>query len=229
MAWIKKNVDVEVSKELEYSSNRVQATNAYEAEVTEAYLQNSAQEGSKAVSLVVNIKTNEDEEAKTFFTVLGRDGNEYFMGTVAGKPVKKQHFGLSIANSLFQIALGKEIFDCEPSDTTYQKWNKDTKVLEKTKADGFPELVGKKVGVCIQMVRKISGKDSSEYPEISHFFDIETGLFATEEESPKHKLDRWLASAKDFKVIEDEAPKSAFGNKSTAGSEEAPKKRKWGK
>lgn len=228
MAWIKKATDVEVSKELESSSLRITTTNAYGCTVTEAYLQEGKDADSKSVSLAISIKTQDGEDAKTFFTVFGRDGNTYFTSTTGGKTVKKQHFGLSIVNSLFKIALGKEIFDCEPTQTTYQKWNNDDKTMETVEADGFPELVGAKVGVCVQMIRKIKGKDSSEYPEIAHFFNLETGLFADEEPSDKRKLDRWLASAKDFKVIEEQAPKSAFGKKEEATTE-APVKKKWGK
>jgi len=230
MAWIKRDEEVEVSQELEYSNNSIQETNAYECEVTEAYLQESKQEGSKSQSLVISVKNDKDETAKTYFTIMGRDGNTYFTSTFKGKTVKKQHFGLGIVNTLFKITLGKEIFDCEPSNTTFEQWNKEDKEMEKLDGDGFPELVGKKIGTCIQMIRKISGTNSSEYPEIKHFFDLETGLFADEEDSDRRKLDRWLASSKPFHVIEEEAPKSSFGKKATSTpSEDAPKKRRWGK
>ena len=226
--WLKKSIDVVVDNEMEFSgASRIAETNAYEVVITEAYIQESKADGSKSTSLAIECKTSDGNTAKTFFTLTGKDGNTYFKSTVGGKDVKKQHFGLSIANTLFKLLLDKEIFDCEPSSTTYKKWNKETKELETLEADGFPELIGQDIGVCIQMIRKISGKDSSEYPEIAHFFDVKTGLFAEEEESDKRKIDRWLASAKDFKVIEEEAPKSSFGKKAEK-TEEAPAKRKWG-
>jgi len=227
MSWIKKNTEVQVDAELEFSSSRITETNAYSVEITEAYLQSSKDESSKSVSLVIAVKTEDGDTAKTFFTIMGRNGETYFESTVAGKTVKKQHFGLSIVNSVFKILLDKEIFDCEPSDTTFQKWDNEAKEMNTEKADGFPELVGKTIGVCVQMIRKIQGKNSSEYPEIVHFFNTETGLFSEEQDSPKRKLDRWLASAKDFKVIEEEAPKSSFGKKSNP--DDKPTRRKWGK
>lgn len=230
MAWIKKVSDVVVDKELEGGISKIAETNAYNVEIEEVYLKQSNTDGSEAVSLAVAVKTKDGEVAKTFFTIMGKDGNTYFESTVGGKKVKKQHFGLSIANSLFKIVLGKEIFDCEPSETTYRQYNKDTKEMETLEADGFPELVGKTVGVCAQMVRKIKGKDSTEYPEIVHFFDTETGLFADEEDNGgKRKLDRWLASAKDYKIIEEEAPKSSFRKKADSDGDDKPAKRKWGK
>lgn len=229
MAWIKKVVDVVVDNEMEFSgANRIAETNAYEVEITEAYLQDSKADGSKSSSLVIEVKNEDGATAKTFFTITGKDGQTFFTSTAGGKTVKKQHFGLSIANTLFKLLLDKEIFDAEPTGTTYKKWNKESKELETLEADGFPELIGKKIGTCIQMIRKISGKDSSEYPEITHFFNIETGLFADEEQSDKRKLDRWLASAKDFKVIEEEAPKTSFGKKAEK-TEDTPVKKKWGK
>ena len=232
MAWIKKDSTAEVSQELEFENTNITKTDAYEAEITEAYLKNSADEQSKSVSLVINAKTEDGDTVKTYFTVMGRDGNTFFESTYKGKKVKKQHFGLSIANSLFKIAFdGKEIFDVEPAETTFSQWNKEDKEMEEHSGDGFPDLVGKKIGLCVQMIRKISGKDSSEYPEVTHFFDTETGLFSEEEDSDRRKLDRWLSSAKEFKVIEEEAKvKTSFGKKADAGTDgEAPKKKKWGK
>lgn len=234
MAWIKRDTQVEVREELEYESSSITVTNAYECEVTEAYLKESADDKSKSLSLVIGVKTDAGENARSFFTVLGRDGESYFTKTINGKTIKMQHIGLSIVNTLFGIALGKEIFDCEPSDVTYEQYNKDTKSRDEVTGDGFPDLIGKRIGTCIQMNREINGADSKEYSSIEHFFDIETGLFYKEEESENTKLNKWLKSAKDFKVKEArEVPKSSFGGKSKApdkeASADAPVKKGWGR
>lgn len=231
MAWIQRNTDVEVSAELEYNNTNITTTNAYTAEVTECYLKDSTDTQSKSKSLVVGVKTDDDETARTYFTIMGRDGNTYFESTVGGKKVKKQHFGLNIADTLFKIALGKEIFACEPSEVDIKVWNKEEKELEDAKADGFPDVIGKKVGVCVQMVREKNGADSKEYPEITHFFDAESGLFSGEESGKKKtKLDIWLASAKEFKVIEKQQQNTnSFGKKKSEQSEDAPRKTGWGK
>jgi len=44
MAWIKKDSTAEVSQELEFENTNITKTDAYEAEITEAYLKNSADE-----------------------------------------------------------------------------------------------------------------------------------------------------------------------------------------
>jgi hypothetical protein len=233
MAWIKKDESVEVSKELEFSNSNITETNAYEVEITECRLANSQTQGSKSVSLVIGAKTEDDETVRSYFTIMGKDGETYFESTVKGKKVKKQHFGLNIANTLFKLALEKEIFDCEPSEVEFKQWNKEEKEMEDATGDGFPELIGAKVGICVQIVKEISGADSKQYPEIKHFFDLESGLFADEDpEAKKSKLDIWLAGRKEFYVIEKEAQnKSSFGKKkSSDDGEEAPKKKsKWGK
>lgn len=141
MAWISKNSEVEVSKELEFDNSNIQETNAYEVEITECRLAESTAQGSKSVSLVVGVKTEEDETAKTFFTVMGRDGNTYYESTIKGKKVKKQHFGLSTVNTLFKIALDKEVFDCEPEEVTYKAWDKEDKTMKDTQGNGFPEII----------------------------------------------------------------------------------------
>lgn len=229
MSWIKKDTSVEVTQELEFTSNAISETNAYEVEITECRLAYAKDKTSKSVSLVVGVKTENGETAKSFFTVIGRDGNTYFESTVAGKTVKKQHFGLSIANTMFKILLDKEIFDVEPEKIIYEVYNKEEREKENVEGEGFPEIIGKKIGVCIQMVRTIDGKDSREQGNIEHFFDLETCLFADEVDSGgKRKLDKWLAYAKPFKEIVKEAPKSAFGKKTEAKEDEAPK-RKWGR
>jgi len=228
MSWIKKEVSAEVSAELEFENSRLSVTDAYELEVTEAYLKDSNTEGSKSKSLVVSGKTEDGLTATTYFTIMGKDGQTFFESTYKGKTVKKQHFGLNIANTLFTILLdGKEIFDCEPSETTFKTWNKEDKEMEDAKGDGFPELIGKKIGATYQMRREINGADSKEFGEITHFFDVETGLFSGEEDSDNRKLDKWLNSKKDFIVKEVEAPKSSFGKKKDTSGAEKPKANKW--
>ena len=72
--------------------------------------------------------------------------------------VKKQHFGLTIVNTAFKIALGKEIFDIEPTkEIEYEAYNKDEEKMVTLKGDGFPDLIGKKIGVCVQIIREIQG------------------------------------------------------------------------
>ena len=230
MSWIKKSSDVEVQAELEFSNTNITETNAYKATITEAYLQNSKDEQSKSVQLVINAKTEDEQTVKTYFTIMGRDGNIYYTGSVAGKQVKKQHFGLSIADSLFKIVLGKEIFDCEPSDTKAKKWNAEAKAMEEVEVTGFPELMGKEIGLCVQMNREIKGAKSREYPEIKHFFDNATGLMSGEEAGkPRSKLDGWLAGMKEFIITEvQDVAQSSFGKASTTEAK-APKKSGWGK
>lgn len=235
-SWIKKSNDVVVSKEMENDFNRIEETDAFAVKITDAHLQESQADDSKSLSLVIGIENEDKNTGVTYFTVLGRDGETYFESTVGGKKVKKQHFGLSIANTLFEIALGKEIFDVEPAEVEYKRWDKEAEEMVDTKGDGFPELIGKEIGVCWQMTREIDGADSKEFGSITHFFDPETGLFAGEdaEDGKDTKLDKWLKHKKEYIIKEVEKPKSsgAFGKKKsegTGGSEEAPKKRKWGK
>ena len=228
MAWIKKEADVEVTKELEFDSNRIDVTDAFEVEITEAYLKASSVEGSKSMSLVIGVKTDDDMTNRTHFTIMGQDGNTYFKSTYKGKEVKKQHFGLSIVNTLFMMTLDKEIFDCEPEEVEYEVWNKDDKEMVKETGDGFPELIGKRIGITHQMKREINGKDSKEWGEITHFFNLETGLFNGEEESDNTKLDKWLKNKKEFIVTEVEERKSSFGKKKETEDGEEKPRRKWG-
>ena len=228
--WLKKDVEAEVVAELEYSNSGISKTDAYEVEIVEAYISESKAEGSKSQSLVISAKTESDETVKTFFTLVGKDGNTFFTQTYNGKSVKKQHIGLSIANTLFGIALGKEIFDVEPSAVEYSVYDKEAKESKMVKGDGFPDLVGKVVGITAQMNREIDGTKSREYASIDHFFDIETGLFYGEEavEGKPTKLDKWLSSAKDFKETVKEQAKSSFGGKKEPSKEgEVPAKKGW--
>lgn len=233
MAWLKREADVEVTSELEYSNNGINKTDAYEVEITEAYLQHSKADGSKSISLVISAKTDADETIRTFFTLVGKDGNTYFTQSYNGKTVKKQHIGLSIANTLFGILLGKEIFDVTPSETSFEVYDKEAKERKIEKGDGFPELIGRVVGITAQMYREIDGAKSREYASIEHFFDVDTGLFFGEEaiEGKPTKLDKWLSSAKEFKEIVKETPKSSFGKKELPkkDGEQPPVKRGWGK
>ena len=233
MAWLKRDAEVEVTQELEFSNNGISKTDAYEIEITEAYLSNSKADGSKSVSLVISGKTESDETIRTYFTLVGKDGNTFFTQSYNGKTVKKQHIGLSIANTLFGIVLGKEIFDVEPSETKYEVYDKDAKERKSETGDGFPDLIGKTVGITAQMNREIDGTKSREYASIDHFFDIETGLFFGEEavEGKSTKLDKWLSTAKDFKETKKEAPKSSFGGKKEEHKNDSdqPVKKGWGR
>ena len=238
MAWIKKTEDVVVDNELE-GVEKISKTDAYELEITQAYTQASKTPGSSSMSIVISSKDVESGEVNTtYFTVLGKDGNPYYVAKVGNKEVKKYLFGLNIVNTLFGIALGKEVFDVEPSSMKIEKWNNDAKAMEEVTVDGFPDLIGKKIGACVQMHREINGQDSKEYANIAHFFDPETGLFYNEEDSDKRKLDKWLNGKKEFitKVVEDQPKRqSSFGKKkdsdgTSGGSEDgAPKASRWGR
>ena len=230
MAWLKRDEEVVVTEELEFSNSSISKTDAYEIEITEAYLSNAKDKSSKSVSLVISGKTKDDETIRTFFTLMGRDGKTFFISKVGNTEVKKQHFGLSIANTVFGIAINKEIFDVEPKSTKYEVYNKETKEREVVEGDGFPDLIGKVVGVTVQMTREIDGANSKEYATIEHFFDVETGLFYGEESSEKTKLDKWLSKIKDFKIIEKKEQKSSFSKKEKSEEQEQqPVKRGWGK
>lgn len=231
--WIKKNEDVVVVEELSSNDSRIQVSNAYEVEITGARLAESTVKNSKSLSLIIDVKNEDGETAREFLTIQGKDGLTYF--TDKKTNVKKQHIGLTIANSLFQLVLDKEIFEVEPSEIEYQAYNKDIEAFEDLKGDGFPDLIGKKVGVCIQIERVIEGADSKESPRIEHFFNVETGLFNKEvlDENKKTKLDKWLDKKKEFKEVIKEVTesRSSFGGakKEESKSEEEPKKNKWGR
>lgn len=232
MSWIKKEEEIVVVEELSSGSDRIQESNAYEVTITGARLAESQQKDSKSLSLVIDLVNENGETAREYFTILGKDGNTYFIDKRSN--VKKQHIGLTIANSLFQLVLDKEIFDIEPKEVEYKIYNKETEELEDVKGDGFPDLIGKSVGACIQIERIIEGADSKESPRIEHFFNIETGLFNKEEpkDGAKTKLDKWLDKKKEFKeIIKEVKERTNFGGKKETietGSEE-PKKSKWGR
>ena len=233
MSWIKKEEEVVVVEELSSGSDRIQESNAYEVTITGARLAESQQKDSKSLSLVIEVSTENGETAREYFTILGKDGNSYFIDKRSN--VKKQHIGLTIANSLFQLVLDKEIFDIEPREVEYKMYNKETEELEDMKGDGFPDLIGKTVGCCIQIERIIEGADSKESPRIEHFFNVETGLFNKEEvkEGAKTKLDKWLDKKKEFKeIIKEVKERTNFGGnkkEATESNSEEPKKSKWGR
>ena len=232
MAWIKKDIEAEVTQELEYSNNSISKTDAYEVTVVEAYIADSKADGSKSKSLVISVETKDGETARTYFTLVGKDGNTYFTQSYNGKTVKKQHIGLSIANTLFGIALGKEIFDVDPAEVEYSFYDQNAKERQLVKGEGFPSLIGKKVGIAAQMNREIDGTKSKEYASIEHFFDLDSGLFYGEEavDGKSTKLEKWLASAKDFKETVKEQVKSSFAAKKESTAEVGVSARKgWGK
>ena len=212
MSWIKKIDGQEeiVNNEMESDFAKVSESNAYAAKITDAHLQESAQEGSKSVSLV-----------------LGRDGNPFYINKKTQE--KKYHFGLLSANTLFQLALNKSLFDVEPDEVEYKQWDNEKKEMIDIKGDGFSGLIGKDIGITVQMHRKIDGQNSSEWGEIEHFFDLETNLFSDEVAgSKKSKLEKWLSAKKDFKVEVVEAQASSFGKKKETAEGEAPKPSRWG-
>lgn len=228
--WIKKDADAEVQGELESDFQKLDTTDAYAVEITEAYLANSQQEGSKSVSVYISVKDEEGSVAKTRFTIMGKDGETFYMGKDGkGNAVKRQHIGLNQVNTAFKIALGKEIFDCEPSETEYKLWDNDAKTMVDAKGDGFPELIGKTIGICYQMKREIAGADTKEFGEIAHFFDNDTGLFAEEVESDRTKLEKWMKNKKEYIVKTIEIKKSSsFGKKQEPTADGETPKKKWG-
>jgi len=227
MSWIKKDDDVVEQEEMEGGINRINSTDAYEVIVEQAYMQESRTQGSKSISLALSVKdAGTDAVNTTYFTLTGTDGNTFYLNK---KGEKNLMFGLSIVNTLFGIAIGKEIFDVQPVPMTVTKWNNEIRDMETVTADGFPDLIGKKVGICLQMYRKIEGADSKESGSITHFFDTNTGLFNKEVDSDNRKLDKWLNTKREFIVKEVKEAKSSFGNKKERDDTNTPKKGRWGR
>jgi len=226
--WLQKTEENLNLEETTSDFSKIEVTDAYTVKITEAYTAPSKDPQSKSLSLWVSVENEDGETGRTRFTLTGRDGNTFYINK---KGEKAAHIGLKIANSLFQIALGKEIFDVEPSEVDIKVWDNDSKEMVDAKADGFPELIGKTVGIQYQMHRTISGTDSKEYGEITRFFDNETGLGFGEVESNRTKLDAFLRNKKEFIVTEETAPQrsSSFGKKAEPTEDGAPVQKRWGK
>jgi len=228
--WLKKESGIEKNAEMESDFNRIEKTDAYEVQITQAYVRESASADSKSISLVVSVKDIETEATNTtYFTLTNRSGETFYIRNINGVDKKYEMFGLSLANAMFNILLGKDIFDFEPQDMTTELWDKDAKAMKETTVSGFHDLVGKNIGVTIQMRRELDGQNSKEFGTIDHFFDPKSGLFHNEEDSNNRKLDRWLNKKKEFIIKEvAQQQKSSFGKKkeTTDGAE---KPRKWGR
>jgi len=223
MSWIKQaDENVEQQEEMGGISG-ISKTDAYELEITEMYLKDS--EMSKSMSVVVNAKTDDNETVKSYFTVQGKDG----LGFYEKKGKKYEHFGIASIRSLIRVALDKDLYDVEPTEGTYKQWDNEKKEMVEVKGRVFAELIGIKVGGTVQMTKTIAGADSKLTSDITHFFDLKTGLFANEEhsEGKRSKLDKWLNTKKEFKIVEEQQRGSSFGKKKEEGGEKP--KSKWSK
>jgi len=208
MSWIKKDETVEAATE-QSGFSQISESNAYEVEVIGCHIQESKVEGSKSISMMVELRNDDSETAREYFTVLGKDGNSYF---VDSKGKKKEHFGLGILNTFVFILTGKEVYDYPPTEMKYQQWDNENKGFIDVVGEGYPDLIGKKIGVKIQMIRETDGMKSKDYPSIFGFFNTETGLSAGEvrDGDKKTKLDKWLDRKKDYKIIEKKEIQSSF-------------------
>ena len=231
MSWITKSENVVENVELEGGVFGIDESGAYAVKITQAYLQESKAADSQSVSLVIGIETEDGKKGIAYKTILGRDGQTFFVMNKNGNSEKREHFGLSISNTMFEIVLGKSIFDVEPVSMDVEKWNFDKKEMETVKVDGFPELIGKEIGVCWRITREIDGVNSKERGDIEHFFDKDSGLFYDEEDSTSRKIDRWqnMVSKKPIIIKEvAQQTKSSFGQKKETADGETPVK-KWGR
>jgi len=222
MAWIKKSEDI---VEQEQYAERVSVTNGYAGKVTAARLSNSKTPGSKSVSLFVEITTNDGEIASDFFTIMGKDGETFYINK--HDQSKRQHIGLNTANTLFLLALGKEIFDIEPSDIKYMGYDKEAEERVEMKGKGFPEIIGKEIGAAIQVTKEGEGADTKFGTEIQHFFNPLTGRYWNESDNGSVlKIDKWIKKAPEYKIIESFVPKRSFGGAKDA---DKPEKKGWGR
>ena len=222
MSWITRDENVETQEEMGGVSG-VKVTDAYKATIKEAYVKDSTVEGSQSMSIVISAETTDGELVKTYYTIQGKNGKGYYERD--GK--RFQHIGTGIVKTVFKILLDKEIYDVEPVDGTYKGWDNDTKKQIDVNGRVFADVIGKEIGICVQMIRKIAGTDTKEYGEIAHFFDIETGLFAGEVDSgKKRKIDKWLDGRKEYKIIEEKQVSSSFGKKAEASADTG--RSKWG-
>ena len=207
--WLNRDADV---VEPDYYKEKVSVTNAYAGTVTQCRLNDSKQKGSKSVSLFIEVTTTDDEVATEFLTITGKDGNTFYINKKDGS--KRQHIGLGTANTLFLLTLGKEIFDIEPTNIEYEAYDKENEEMKTVSGQGFPEMIGKEIGIAVQVTKEGEGADIKFGTEIQHFFNPVTGTYWNESDKGAgytRKIDKWIKKAPEYKVIEAYAPKRSFG------------------
>lgn len=129
---------------------------------------------------------------------------------------------LSSLKTVNAILCCAKVSDAKVSRIKVEKWNHDTKTREQVEVDGYPSLMGKRVGFLFQKVLETDdkGKDREKL-QIFAVFNAETELTASEMYAKKTSPER-LGSMLDAlmaRPVLDKRKKRAGTSSSSAGQE----------
>jgi hypothetical protein len=130
----------------------------------------------------------------SFKTDTGDTANYLDLYTVNAKGEKLQ--GLSTLNAILCCA---KLRGVEDGIITFEKWDKDAKAMVETKAEGYPDLMGKRIGFLLQqeLSTHIDTGTDVERVNIYGVFEADTGFTASEivdKATKPEKLDKMLTA-----------------------------------
>lgn len=151
-AWDNEDEDIEEDAETVYTGNDSNLIQGYGVKTVKITMAKRITMPKKKVEWIeLDFVDKDGKTLRERFTVRGKDGKTFYM---AGKNVKKQHFGVSRIKSLIKVLglykdetnLMKALYsNTEEADVTYEEYGK-----EKTEEFVvFTDLIDKKVKICV--------------------------------------------------------------------------------
>lgn len=123
--------------------------------------------------------------------------------------------GYALVNAILCCARLREVTD---GIIEFEKWDKDAKAMVKAKAEGYPELMGKRIGFLLQqeLSTNIETGADSDRVNVYGVFEADTGFTASEivdKATKPEKLDKMLTALM-ARPVYDRREKPLTGNQS---------------
>jgi hypothetical protein len=162
------SLDTNAAKAADNKSAFIDEAGKYTGTFTRAEYMENGSTGSTGLGLT--FKSNSGAEAQFYVNL------SYQHGT-------KNDGGHAILNAVMACLQLRKVD--APRTITVEKWNKDAKQREKVDVYGFPELMGKPIGLLIQMEIEKSSENGAPRPTIYAPFSAESEKTASEVLDPK--------------------------------------------
>jgi hypothetical protein len=202
------NLDPNAARAADNKSAFIDEAGKYIGTFTRAEYMEKQSTGSTGIGLT--FKSREGAEAQFYVNL------SYQHGT-------RNKGGYEMVNAIMACLQLRNVGN--PKPVTVEKWNTDTKQREQVSVQGFPELMGKPIGLLIQMEIEKNSEKGLPRPTIYAPFSAESEKTASEILDPNcrapAKLEKMVQGVMTKPLI-DRRPKGSQSNAAPAGYDQYP-------
>lgn len=201
------NLDTSAARAADNKSAFIDEAGKFIGSFTRAEYMEKAETGSTGIGLT--FKSREGAEAQFYINLTYQHGT-------------RNKGGYELINAIMACLQLRAVG--APQPITVEKWNNDTKQREKVSVQGFKELMGRPIGLLVQMEIEKNSRNGQPRPTIYAPFSAESEKTASEildQVATPAKLEK-MVQAVAAKPVVDRRPKGSQSGSAPAGYDQYP-------